>query len=192
MAKGGAAGSGIDAQGNCQGTCKGRCSVTAPSARCSGSCRGSCDAPCKATASASAICSGTCDRADFEPLTCEGGKLEGGCKTDARCDAYCDASVWAKAECPPPPVKVSVSGARDFLAAGKLQETLEANLGLVVAFRARLEGMAALQATISGSADAVADIKDTCIPPVLAAAKEALLDVKAADDAASSIATAAQ
>ncbi len=184
-------GSGIQADGTCKGSCSGTCSVTAPSASCSGSCQGSCTAACKGSATASVKCDGKCD-ADYEPLQCTGGKLEGGCKVDAKCDASCDASVSAKAECTPPQITVTFSGAADAQAAGKLKAAFEANLGVILAFKARLEGMATLAGTISGSADAVVEIKAACIPAVVAAALTAVENVGATVKVTASIAGAAQ
>ncbi|HVJ90752.1 MAG TPA: hypothetical protein VM580_13190 [Labilithrix sp.] len=167
------------AKGECQGTCKGTCEVTAPGVKCEGSCKGSCGGSCTGSAEASVKCDGECN-ADFEPLKCEGGKLEGGCKVEAKCDANCDASISAKAECTPPSVVVAFDGAADIQAAGRLQATLEANLGVVLAFQARLEGMAALTTTFAGNINAVTDIKAACIPPVVAAVGTAVSDVQAA------------
>ena len=184
-------GSGIQADGTCKGSCSGTCSVTAPSASCSGSCQGSCTAACKGSATASVKCDGKCD-ADYEPLQCTGGKLEGGCKVDAKCDASCDASVSAKAECTPPQITVTFSGAADAQAAGKLKAAFEANLGVILAFKARLEGMATLAGTISGSADAVVEIKAACIPAVVAAALTAVENVGATVKVTANVAAAAQ
>jgi len=169
-------GNGIQADGSCKGVCKGTCSVTAPKATCTGSCKGSCTASCKASASASVKCDGSCD-AEYEPLKCTGGELKGGCKVEAKCDANCDASVKAKAECRPPQVNVAFSGAADVQAAAKLQATLKANLGVVYAFKARLEGMAKIAGQLSGNVEAVADIKAACIIPMVAAAGDAVEDV---------------
>jgi hypothetical protein len=185
-AKAGTAGSGIQADGTCKGTCKGTCSVTAPKAQCSGSCQGTCDAKCEAKAGATVKCDGKCD-ADFEPLKCEGGKLEGGCMASAKCDGNCDASVSAKAECQPPSVNVVFAGAADVSAAGRIQATLEANLPLIFSFKARLEGMAKLTATITGNADVIVDIKAACIIQVAAAAAGAVEDVGASVSATGSI-----
>lgn len=55
-------------------------------------------------------CDGACSGA-FDLLTGTGGKLEGGCAVDAKCDAYCDVTVAAKSVCPAKPVDVRVSGA---------------------------------------------------------------------------------
>ena len=165
----GGTGTGIQADGTCQGNCEGTCEVTAPSAKCDGSCTGTCSASCTGTAEASVQCDGDC-QADFEPLKCEGGKLEGGCNADVKCSGNCDASVQAKAECTPPSVKVVFAGAADIDAAGKLQAAFEANLPLIYAFKARLEAMASLTGTIAGNADVVVDIKAACIPVVVASA----------------------
>jgi hypothetical protein len=190
-AGGSAGGSGIQADGSCKGTCQGTCTATAtaPAVECSGSCQGECNASCTATpGSASVKCDGEC-KGDFEPLKCEGGKLEGGCTVEAKCDANCNASVSAKAECSPPQLTIVASGFADASAAAKLQGTLKANLGLVLAFRARLQGMFELTSTITGNADAVASIKTACIPQVIAAAVAAGTDVAASVEATGSIAT---
>jgi hypothetical protein len=173
---GGAGTSGLDASGKCTGTCKGTCSATPPGVKCTGSCKGTCSGSCTGSATASVKCDGTCT-GDVTPLKCEGGKLEGGCMASVKCDGNCDASVSAKAECQPPSVGISFSGAADASAAGRIQATLEANLPLIFAFKARLEGMAKLTATITGNADVIVDIKAACIIQVAAAAAAAVQDV---------------
>jgi hypothetical protein len=183
----GGTGKGIQADGTCDGTCEGTCAVTAPGVTCEGSCTGECGGSCTGSAEASVKCDGEC-KADFEPLKCEGGKLEGGCKVEAKCDANCDASVSAKAECTPPSVVVAFSGAADIQAAGRLQATLEANLGVILAFKSRLEGMVAVTASFGANVKAVTDIKAACIPPVVLAVGAALDDVQASVKATASIA----
>lgn len=185
---GGQAGdTGIQADGTCKGECAGTCEVTAPGANCTGSCQGQCTGKCTATGGVAVKCDGTCD-ADFEPIKCEGGELSGGCNADVKCDANCSASVKAKAECTPPSLTVTFSGGIDAQAAGKLRGTIEANFGVILAFKSRLEGMASVAATISGSADAVVDIKAACIPQVVAAGAAAVSDVAAAVEATGSLA----
>jgi hypothetical protein len=134
-------------------------------------------------------CDGDC-KAEFEPLRCTGGKLEGGCTVDAKCDANCDASVSAKAECTPPEVNVTLSGETDVDAGLKLRAVLSANLGLVYAFQARLAGMAQLTATIGGNADVLVDIKAACIPVVAAAAVDAATNVEASVSATGNLVAA--
>lgn len=187
----GGTGMGIQADGSCQGTCEGTCEVTAPSAMCNGSCTGTCSASCMGSADASVQCDGDC-QADFEPLKCEGGKLEGGCNADVKCSGNCDASVQAKAECTPPVVKVAFSGAADVNAAGKIQAAFEANLPLLFAFKARLEAMVDLTGTIAGNADVVVDIKASCIPIVVATAVAAGGNVKASISASADLVAAAK
>lgn len=183
----GGTGTGIKADGTCDGTCEGTCEVTAPGVQCSGSCNGQCTGACKAEANASVKCDGKCD-ADYEPLKCEGGKLEGGCQVDAKCDANCDASVSAKAECRPPELTVEISGSANVQAAAKLKATFEANLGVILAFKARLEGMASIATSFSGNISAVTDIKAACIPPLVAAVGSAVEDVQASVSATASVA----
>src|SRR5690606_32941577 len=141
--------SGVNAEGKCEGTCKGTCKATAPNVQCTGSCNGSCSAKCQASAGASVKCDGTCD-GEFEPLKCSGGKLEGGCQVEAKCEGNCDASVKAKAECRPPSITITASGTANVEAFGRLKATLEANLGIVAAFEARLKGMLEISASFSG------------------------------------------
>lgn len=183
---GGAGTNGTDAQGNCQGTCKGTCEVTAPGAECQGSCKGECSLSCVGSANASVTCDGDC-QADYEPIRCEGGKLEGGCEVDAKCDASCDASVSAKAECTPPEVRVTFAGAANLEAAGKLQAVLEANMGLVYAFQARLDGIFKATGTLKANAGAVTDLKAACLVPMATAAFNAVEDVGASLQATGSI-----
>jgi len=184
----GGTGDGIQADGTCSGTCEGTCEVTAPGATCEGSCNGSCTASCKAEAGASVTCDGTCD-GEFEPLKCEGGKLEGGCEVDAKCEASCDASVEAKAECTPPRVSVGFSGSADAQAAGKLKAVLEANLGLVATLEARLTGLGEATIALSANvdADSLVDIKLACIPVVIAAVFTAADDVVVSTEATATI-----
>ena len=187
-ASGGGSGSGFDAQGNCTGTCKGTCSVTKPGVTCTGSCKGTCDAACTGTATAKAECDGTCD-VGGEPIKCTGGTLKGGCQVqDPQCSANCDASVSAKAQCTPPSIDITFSGGADAAAIGKLVATLKANFGVVLEFKSRLELMAKLTGTIGANADAVASIKAACIPPVIAAAGDAVGNVTAAGTATASLA----
>jgi modification target Cys-rich repeat protein len=186
-AKAGASGNGLDAQGNCTGICKGTCAVTAPNVKCTGSCKGTCSGTCKAQAGASVKCDGKCD-VDAQPISCQGGKLEGGCSADAKCDGNCDASVSAKAECSPPSLEIVLEGSADASAAGKLVATLKANLGVVLAFKARLTAMADLTGTITGNASAVGSIKAACIPQVIAAGADAAAQVVAAGQATASVA----
>ena len=127
------------ADGTCQGSCSAKCtaSATAPAIKCSGTCSGKCDASCKATpGQASVKCSGKCD-ADFTPVSCTGGKLEGGCNVDAKCQGNCNASASAKAECTPPKVNI-VAAASATTDLGVLVASLEANLpSLLLVVQAR-------------------------------------------------------
>ena len=185
-ASGTGTGTGIQANGTCDGVCKGTCEATAPKASCSGSCKGQCSASCTGTATASVKCDGEC-KADYEPLKCTGGELKGGCQVEAKCDANCDASVQAKAECHPPKVVVKFSGAADAQAAGKLQATFQANLGVIFALKARLEGMGKIGATISANVSAFGEIKPPCLLAMIFAIGEAVDDVGGSVAASGSI-----
>jgi hypothetical protein len=176
-------GNGLDAQGECAGFCKGTCTAKAdaPAVTCDGSCQGECDADCTGTAEVAVKCDGDCD-VDYEPISCEGGKLEGGCQVEAKCDASCDASVKAKAQCTPPAVAIVLEGSANVQAAGKLKATLEANLPLVFAIDARFSGMAEIVQSLNGNISAVTDIKLACIPAVAEAGGNALDDVRASGE----------
>jgi hypothetical protein len=181
-------GTGIQADGSCDGMCEGTCKATAPMATCSGTCKGSCSVACKGTADVAVKCDGSCD-AEYEPLKCTGGELKGGCQVEAKCEANCDASVKAKAECKPPSIAVTFSGAADIEAAGKLKLVLEANLGLVAALEARIGGMFDIAGTFAGNinADVLAEVKVACIPVIISAVGEAAGDVEASFSATGSI-----
>lgn len=177
-AEGGGGNNGVQADGSCKGSCQGTCtaSATAPALDCSGSCDGECSASCDAEAGASVTCNGKCSTPDFEPIKCEGGQLSGGCKVEASCDANCDASVQAKAECTPPKVSFSFTAAANADAAAKLKATLEANLPLILAFKAKLEAMGKIGATLTSEASvkAVGELKASCILAIGLAASRAV------------------
>ena len=145
---GGGTGTGIQADGTCKGTCKGTCAVTAPGVKCEGSCKGSCKGTCKATGEFAVKCDGEC-KGTAEPLKCEGGKLEGGCKVEAKCDANCDASVSAKAECSPPVLKISGGAGVN----AKYIDSIRVNVpDLIVVAKARGTAFATLITNVAGSA----------------------------------------
>lgn len=100
----------VSCNGTCSGDCAGECDGTAQnggscSGVCNGQCRGSCEIDAGATASCEGECRGSCTgtatapkcTAELDPPECE---LEGDCQ------ASCDASASAKAECTPPAVSV--------------------------------------------------------------------------------------
>jgi hypothetical protein len=148
-------GTGAQADGTCQGSCKGTCTAKPGTAaiKCGGSCKGSCTAKCSAKAGASVKCDGKCD-GKFEPLSCKGGELKGGCKVEAKCDANCEASASAKAECTPPEVSFNVKGNVE----ARYIASLKANLpNLLVVFQARGEAFVSLIGKVSGSVVASVD-----------------------------------
>lgn len=148
-----------DSGGNCQGTCKGTCSATAPNVKCEGTFEGECKGSCTATGgSAKVECSGKCD-VEAKPLKCEGGKLEGGCSADVKCDANCDASVNAKASCDVKPFAIKAKGSADLKLDAAIA-SLKVNLPkLIIAVQARGKVMGQIAAgfTGKGTADIVAD-----------------------------------
>jgi hypothetical protein len=185
-AKAGVAGSGAQADGSCNGTCSGTCSVTAPGVKCSGSCTGKCDATCQGTATASVKCDGTC-AAGGTPISCTGGKLEGGCQVDAKCSGNCNGSAQAKASCTPPQVTVTITGAADATAAGELIDTLKANLPVVAGIQTKFSTLGDLTGSLVGNIGAVTDVKAACIPAMASAAGQAVSDFQASVSATGSI-----
>ncbi len=159
----GGTGSGIQADGSCKGTCSGKCTLKADAkVTCKGACTGKCTGSCKATpGSASVKCSGKCN-ADYQPLTCEGGTLEGGCKVEAQCQGHCNASASAKASCTPPSLNIVASGSAALTgeASAKFRgavRTLEVNLpSILIAAKARGKALADLGGTFVGSIGAAA------------------------------------
>jgi hypothetical protein len=134
---------------------------------------------------ASVKCDGKCD-ADYQPLSCEGGTLEGGCMVDAKCGGSCNASVQAKASCTPPQITISFAASADTNLA-KLKATLEANMPKIVEVQTRFTLLGDAAATVSGNFSAVTDIKAACIPVVAESALEAGKDVTATAQATASV-----
>lgn len=142
-------GTGAQADGTCEGSCKGTCTASPGKAalKCSGSCKGGCTGKCTAKAGATVKCDGKCD-ADFTPLSCKGGELKGGCQVEAKCDANCEASASAKAECTPPQVTITAKGNIE----ARYIESLKTNLpNLLVVFQARGQAFVDLIGKVSAN-----------------------------------------
>jgi hypothetical protein len=150
-AGGEANGTGIQADGTCNGTCTGTC-VAKPGAAeltCAGSCEGDCSGSCTVEPGrASVRCDGEC-KTDFEPLKCTGGTLSGGCKVEAKCDANCEASVSARAQCTPG--RLEITGGAQLAA---LARTLDANLPTILEIlNGRAKQFEKLTGTFAGSVE---------------------------------------
>jgi hypothetical protein len=182
-----ASGTGLQPDGTCKGTCVGTCSATAPGVSCAGACTGACSGSCKATPQTPAKCDGVCD-AGFTPLYCEAGTLEGGCAVDAKCDASCNVTVAAKADCPVQPARVTIVGAADAAAATALITTLESNLGAILTTKARLSELGRFSGTVQ--ANNLVDIKAACIPVVQAMLATAVGDATASLSAVANVSSA--
>ena len=200
-AGGSANGKGIQADGTCDGQCQGTCTanVGAPALKCSGTCNGQCTASCKGSATASVKCDGTCN-ADYQPLSCKGGELKGGCKVEASCEANCDASVKAKAECKPPSLTIGAAvkaGANADIQAryNVAIASLEANLpNIIVAVKARgATFVSSIDASASAGAKIGADPGKLnakgaiCLAPIVDAGVTAVNNFKASLQAASKV-----
>lgn len=186
-AGGSAGGTGAQADGTCKGICKGTCSATPPSVTCTGSCNGTCKGTCSAKGDVAVKCDGTCT-GDAEPISCEGGKLEGGCQVDAKCQGNCNASASAKATCTPAQVDISFSAEVDDKL-GALEATLKANLPLILGIKAKLAISGDAVVSLKGNIDAVTDIKLACIPLLGAATLQAASDFADSLTVTASIAT---
>ncbi|MEO8799863.1 MAG: hypothetical protein ABI551_18350, partial [Polyangiaceae bacterium] len=191
--------SAVQADGSCKGKCDATCtaSATAPAVKCSGQCKGKCDASCTATpGQASVQCSGKCS-VDAQPISCKGGKLEGGCKVDASCQANCNASAQASASCTPPSVKVGFSGSVTASAQGQfsaLVTTIQTNLpALLLVIQAQGQAILTdLQAAVDGGVSITAsgklDVKSgACLAQMVASMQPAFDNFQAALTASVSV-----
>jgi len=151
-----------------------------------------CQGRCIGSACDSAANPMTCTGGKLEGGFCVGGKLEGGCKTEARCDASCDVSVIASADCPKPSVSAETPGNGDASAAAKLKAAVEANLPAVLALKAQCELESNVGPSFIGSIATVTDIKPACIPPLVKGTKDADENLKACFVAASAVVGVAQ
>jgi hypothetical protein len=192
----GAGQTGIQADGSCNGKCQGKCvmSAQAPSVSCQGTCEGSCNAACTTSpGQASVKCSGSC-KADYTPISCTGGTLSGGCNVDAHCQANCNASVDAKAECTPPTLTISVNGTVQASAQGQfnvLVNTIQTNVPKLFLI-AKVRGMAfatEMQGVVDGGVN-VASTGSTCLVIIGADITTSVSSFTAAVSASASITTA--
>jgi hypothetical protein len=117
----------------------------------------------------------------------EGGKLEGGCTVDAKCDVACDMTVDVKADCPKPPVTVSSTAPSDPATAATLQATLESALPTIVSLRNHCRLEADIAASFAGTVSAATDLKAACIPPLVAAVQRSVQDVTVCASASASV-----
>ncbi len=131
--------------GTCEGNCDGACSTMAGN-QCKGSCDGTCTGECRGTceieANANVECNGECSgecmgtasapkcKGELSPPSAE-------CQGSANCQASCDASASAKAECTPPSVEIEASGNIDAKVIGSLKLNLP-NLLMVAKAQAAL------------------------------------------------------
>jgi hypothetical protein len=155
---GGAGTSGVDASGTCKGKCNGTCTAKPGSAavKCEGKCQGKCNAACTSTGGGASVkCSGKCE-VEAKPLECKGGKLEGGCKVNAKCEANCNASAQAKASCEPPKVQIAATVNPK---AQAVIDSLQKNLPLlIVAIKARGAAFGTLIGDLTGTIKIDGDI----------------------------------
>ncbi len=189
--------SGVQADGTCKGKCNGTCTASGNAAvSCSGTCSGQCDAECDlAPGSAKFECNGSCTKTDGTPPKCEGSaKLD--CNVSADCEANCQASVNASAQCTPPKVGITVSGTASADVQGQVDiavASLEANLPqLLVVFQARgqafLDGITAtVKAGTNLSPGSLNGEAALCLVPIGSAIADASTNFTAAFGGAKSV-----
>lgn len=188
--------------GRCEGNCNGTCDGAASSAPCPGTCVGSCDSTCtgKCEAECAGDCSGQCKYTDpqlkcagtchgectveYQAPYCEGEFQPPECDIDAECQANCEASATAQAECTPPKVTYSLTNeaGTDLSALAAALEaalpvfivnTVDRGEGLV----ASAEAMVDAGDRIAGKADLAVDAA-ACATAAAAAALEAAANIK--------------
>ena len=190
-------GTGIQADGSCNGQCDGTCTLSAdaPKITCMGVCDGHCEGTCKGTADASVKCDGEC-KADYTPISCNGGSFKAGCDVDANCQASCNASASAKASCTPPSLSIvaKANANVDATALASAINTLKVNLpALVLALKVRGEDFiananvavtAGLDVAGSGSLNAKGTV---CAVDIGIAIGDAVANMKGAVEAAGTV-----
>jgi hypothetical protein len=162
-----------EVKGSCSGSCSGSCEITAPKASCSGTCTGSCSVEMKAP---------KCTGKVTPP------------KVSADCNAKCDASVSAKAECTPAHVIVKIEGGPDVAMMGRLKTALEHGLpgilkvaigmgervkSLAEAVKAVVEGAQAAVQAVAGSSAALGAQLTACVGAPFKGALDAASSMKA-------------
>lgn len=187
---------GKDSKGaKCAGKCEGKCAGEGKGS-CTGTCGGKCSASCEAKASGK--CEGTCSGECSVKM--KAPKCSGEVKPpemSADCKASCDAQVSGKVECTPASVKVSIAGAADATASGKLVAAIEKNLPallkVTIGMKGRLEAVVGqvkasiegLQAVVKGGADVAMKI-GACVAASLKATIDASVSINVSVKASAS------
>ncbi|MBX3190999.1 MAG: hypothetical protein KF819_28645 [Labilithrix sp.] len=172
---------GIQPDGSCKGRCSARCvprSLTP--APCTGWCEGTCEGVCAATSEGAMKCDGICE-GETKLLTCT-AKLEGGCDVTPACNAACDASVAAAADCPVVVPTLAFDPSTRAEDRGRaLAVAIETHLPAILSARARLTGMkehvAWIHAYLQGS-----DVRPICLVRSLSTIAGARADVVMAEE----------
>lgn len=139
----------VACNGTCRGTCEGECAGgTNTNGRCEGTCNGQCRGTCELAASANVQCEGECSGGCTGTATapkCSGSFTPpmGRCNADVDCNASCEASAQARAECTPPALVVTAAGNAN----ARIVASLETNLPQ---FFAAVEGRLKIVQRLSG------------------------------------------
>lgn len=140
-------------------------------------------------AGASAKCDGNC-AGEKTLLKCWKGELTGGCATSEKCDRFCNVTVKSKAECRQPKVRIAATPLTGPLA--QLTVALEANLPILYTLQQRADGI--FKATLNLSLDVreLTDIKQECLPTVVATTDNGLAQLTAGITAVAQILSQAE
>ena len=100
----------VNCEGQCTGECEGMCMGNQNGSQCDGTCAGKCRGSCEVDAGATLQCDGECKGGcdgNYTAPKCTGELTPPMCEVEGNCQASCDASASAKAECTPPAVSVT-------------------------------------------------------------------------------------
>lgn len=192
--------------GTCVGECIGRCNGQDSQGACDGECEGRCESTCTGTCSGSCeykelACEGTCHgecTVEFQEPYCEGKFTPPECEIDADCQASCEASVTAQAECTPPSVTYRVVGSGT-AELSLLAVALEKNLPILLVNTAtRGEALFDTATTLVTSGEAIVSSAGDltakagiCASLAAEAAATASLNVKVSVEASASVTSSA-
>jgi len=186
--------------GTCEGTCTGTCATQGAGGECKGACDGTCQGQCRGScavdAGANVQCEGSCTGGCAVELqapkcTAELTPPSANCKGDAECNASCEASASAKAECRPPSVEINADASVDARALASLKLNLPKILLIAEARGQALLDNAKVLVQLSG--DVVASAPDLsakagfCVVPAAEAIATSAANLEASLTATTSI-----
>jgi hypothetical protein len=186
----------VNCEGTCQGTCEGQCDGAPSGGSCAGTCSGECRGTCAVDAGANLDCNGSCSGGCMGTITAPKCDAEldppsAECSGSVDCQASCNASASAKAECTPPAVEITASGAIDAKVVGALQLHLP-NLLMVGQAQAQLQ-LKNVQAMVELAAKLAVDPGNlsvkavACLAPIGEAVGAAVVNIEGSISASVSV-----